>query len=483
MFALLRLAGVAGDVGLEAAVAAQRQSEIDARSEQQDPEGNERDERRHAVADQGMGLGELAAVHIVAQADGFAPLALPGVEDRVLHLPRAFVSGIRLFAAARPGEHQAPVAVHLVDFRGVHAEIALSLADHRNQRVAVEDTPVVVAPDAFPKISQFIEIGFVAQQILPFGVQHTLAELFEMLFGQVVAPGVERAADQLPEGIHIAVVPVEPGAAVQPVLGGVIAVEQVDVIRGELHLFVVAFGLVVGAAEHVVDEAAEIVPDDRAGHLAGEFESLFPELGLGNEGVPYPFFVVTDRHAGVSLQQEPLHPVENVVRMCRVVVAPLADGMGQPERLFLVVFAAQAVESVAHFGESVHPLFGGSGGQFAQFRDIVTKRVFFFGIRGVLCDDGYGGHGHGVGVADSCGFAEKLDRIDQVEVRIFVDVLQVEQQLHPFLGGRGVCEPLLQTVRQLTLRPGARGRAQQDAYHEEYVPKKGHLLGRRFCGG
>lgn len=176
---------MAGDVGLEAAVAAQRQGEIDAVPSSRTPKAMNEMSAAMPVADQGVGLGELAAVHVVAQADGFAPLALSGVEDRVLHLPRAFVGGIRLFAAARPGEHQASVAVHLVDFRGVHAEIAFSLADHRNQRVAVEDTPVVIAPDAFPEVPQFIEISLVAQQILPFGVQHTLAELFEMLFGQV----------------------------------------------------------------------------------------------------------------------------------------------------------------------------------------------------------------------------------------------------------------------------------------------------------
>ena len=94
VLALLRLEGVAGDVGLQAAVAAQCDGEIDARAEQQDAEGYERDERRHAVADHGVGLGEFQTVHVMAQADGLAPFELFGIEDRVLYLPGTLVSGV-----------------------------------------------------------------------------------------------------------------------------------------------------------------------------------------------------------------------------------------------------------------------------------------------------------------------------------------------------------------------------------------------------
>ena len=85
---------MAGDVGLQTAVAAQCDGEVDARAEQQDAESDERDERRRAVADHGAGLGEFQTVHVVTQADGFAPFELSGVEDRVLYLPCAFVSGV-----------------------------------------------------------------------------------------------------------------------------------------------------------------------------------------------------------------------------------------------------------------------------------------------------------------------------------------------------------------------------------------------------
>ena len=467
MLALLRLAGVAGDVGLQPAVAAQRDGQVDARSEQQRAEGDERDERRRAVADHGAGFGEFEAVHVVAQADGLAPFLLSGPEDRVLHLPRAVIGGERLFVTACAGEHQAPVAVYLADLRGIHPEIALALADHRDQRVAVEDALRIVAPDAFPEIAQLVKVGFVAQQVFAPGVQHAPAELIEMHLRQIVAPDVERAADQLPERVHVAVVPVEVGAPSDTVLFGIVGVEHVDIVGGQRFLFVVAFGLVVGAAEEIVDQVGEVVPDDRAGHPPGEFESLLPEPGLGDEGVAYPFFVVIDRHPGVAFEQEPLHPVENVVRVRRVVFAPPADGVCQPERLFPVVYVAQTVESDAHFGIGVHPLLGGSGRQFPQFRDAVTERVFLLGVGGVLRDDGHGGYGHGIGVSDGSRLAEELDRKGQVEVRIFVDVLQVEQQLRPFFGVCGVRQHLLQAVGLLPVRPCARNGAHQNAYREE----------------
>lgn len=160
----------------------------------------------------------------------------------------------------------------------------------------------------------------------------------------------------------------------------------------------------------------------------------------------YAFFVVIDRRSGMAFQHEPLHLVENVVRVCRVVVAPPADGVCQPQRLFPVVFAAQAVESVAHFGESVHTLLGSPGSHFPQFRDVVAERVLFFGVGGILRNDGHRGYGHGVGVAGGGRLAEELDRISQVEVRILVDIFQVEKQLHPVFGVGCVGQRLLQAV-------------------------------------
>lgn len=174
-------------------------------------------------------------------------LAALGGEDRVLHLRRAFVTGVRFVVAACAGQHHAAVAVDPVDFRGHHAEIALALVDHPHQRVAVENALVVVAPDSVPEVAQFVDVGLVAHEVLAFGVEHALPEFGEIPFDQIVASDVDRTADQLSVGVYVAVVAVEVGTALQAVFQGVVGVDQGDEIRGQPHLAGVIAGLVVGA--------------------------------------------------------------------------------------------------------------------------------------------------------------------------------------------------------------------------------------------
>ena len=177
----------------------------------------------------------------------------------------------------------------------------------------------------------------------------------------------------------------------------------------------------------------------------------------------------------MALEQEPLDPVVNVVPMCGVVVAPCVDLVGQPKRFLLVVFAVQPVIGDRHFGIGVHALFRRSGCQLPQFADIIVERIGFFGIGGILHQDRHGCSRHGIGVADGCRFAEKLDRIGQVEVRIFVEVFQVEQQLHPFPGIGRIGEHMLETVRHLLVGSCIQTSARQHADCKEYFPETGHL--------
>lgn len=179
----------------------------------------------------------------------------------------------------------------------------------------------------------------------------------------------------------------------------------------------------------------------------------------------------------MAFQHEPLDAVEHVVRVCGVVVAPCDDLMGQFEGLFPVVFVVLPIVGDGHFGVGVHALLGCSGRQFPQVADVAVERIRFFGIGGVLRQDGHGGHGHGVGVADGGGFAEKLDRIGQVEVRVFVEVFQVEQQRHSLPGIGRLRERLLEAVRQLLVCRCVQACAPQDTEGEEYFPEVTHFQG------
>ena len=107
----------------------------------------------------------------------------------------------------------------------------------------------------------------------------------------------------------------------------------------------------------------------------------------------------------------------------------------------------QAVESDAHFGIGVSTLFGCAGSQVAERLYVIAERIFLFDIDRIPAEDRDDGHRHGVGVADVRRFAEKLDGIGEVEVRVLVQVFEVEQQLHPFAGIGRMRQPAPEAVR------------------------------------
>ena len=427
VFALLGLAAVAEDVGLQPAVAQQRPQEVDPRAGHQQHDDHDREARGGAVTDQGPRFGQLALVQVVLPADRFEAFAAFGGEDRILHLHRVLEGLESLRVTLGLGEQDAAVAVGLVDLVGQHAEIALATFDQADQRIGILDAFGIGAGVGFPEVAHFVEVTFVAQQVFPFGREHTAAELVEVPGGVVVAADIERTLHQLLVRPHVAVVLIEVGAPPEGAVGGIVAVEQCDLVIGERDLFVVAVALVVGAAQHVVNDAGEAPADIEVRHLLRQLVGFAPRVGLRDIGPPVSALVVAEREVGVAAQEQAFGALVDVLGLFGRGVAPVVNLMCQPEVLRKVVLVPQAVEPDAHFGIGVGTLFGCAGSQVAERLYVIAERIFLFDIDRIPAEDRDDGHRHGVGVADVRRFAEKLDGIRQVEVRVLVQVFEVEQ--------------------------------------------------------
>ena len=142
---------------------------------------------------------------------------------------------------------------------------------------------------------------------------------------------------------------------------------------------------------------------------------------------PVSALVVAEREVGVAAQEQAFGALVDVLGLFGRGVAPVVNLMCQPEVLRKVVLVPQAVEPDAHFGIGVGTLFGCAGSQVAERLYVIAERIFLFDIDRIPAEDRDDGHRHGVGVADVRRFAEKLDGIGEVEVRVFVQVFEVEQ--------------------------------------------------------
>ena len=366
MFALLGLAAVAEDVGLQPAVAQQRPQEVDPRAGHQQHDDHDREARGGAVTDQGPRFGQLALVQVVLPADRFEAFAAFGGEDRILHLHRVLEGLESLRVTLGLGEQDAAVAVGLVDLVGQHAEIALATLDQADQRIGILDAFGIGVGVGFPEIAHFVEVTFVAQQVFPFGREHTAAELVEVPGGVVVAADVERTLQQLLVRPHVAVVLVEVGAPPEGAVGGIVAVEQCDLVVGERDLVIVAVALVVGAAQHVVNDVGEAPADIEVRHLPRQFVGFAPRVGLRDVGPPVSALVVAERDVGIAAQKQAFGALVDVLGFFGRGIAPVVNLVCQPEVLRKVVLVPQAVEPDAHFCIGVGTLFGCAGSQVAE---------------------------------------------------------------------------------------------------------------------